>query len=110
MKRPRRKNRPVEVFSALLKAGMLPQVGEYRPMVGYLYSDGSVVNYSPVATAWYSLDRAISTCFGSVARRLRGTWDAAHNGRGVVVSFLMMVVDSRNKIVWKAKVDIPENV
>lgn len=105
--RPRRTTRPVDVFTELLKAGMLSHTAEYRPMVGYLYSDGSVVNYSPQNAAWYSLDRAISSCFGSAARRMRGTWDATYHKRGVVVAFLMMVIDSRNKVVWKARVDIP---
>lgn len=104
--RPRRATR-ADVFTELLKAGMLSHTAEYRPMVGYLYSDGSVVNYSPQNAAWYSLDRAISTCFGSAARRMRGTWDAAYHKRGVVTAFLMMVIDSRNEIVWKARVDIP---
>lgn len=106
----KRANRPVDVFTALLEAASLPAIAEYRPMVGYLYSNGTVVNYSPVNTGWYSLDRAISSCFGSVARRLRGTWDAEYHRRGVVVAFVMMVVDSRNRPVWKETVRIPEDL
>lgn len=107
---PPRQRRDSDAFRALLKANDVPRLGEYRPMVGYLYSNGSVVSYNPMAMAWYSLDRAISSCFGSASRRLRGTWDAGFHKRGVVVACLMMVVDSRSRIAWRAKIDIPEEL
>lgn len=108
MKKPTRKRRAVDPFAAMLKAAQVPLTAEYRPMVGYLYANGDVQQFSSTTQAWFSFDRAVSSCFGSAAKRMRGTWDADFNQRGVIVAFVMLVVDGRNRIAWKQRVDIPE--
>lgn len=82
------------------------EVGIFRPLVGYLYENGSVVRFSS-DMSWYSFDRCMSACFHSAAKRIKGTWEARVKKRGRVRAFLMMVVDNRGNIVWKHKVNVP---
>lgn len=95
-------------FDKLLAQSMKPEFGHYRPIVGYLYSRGTVRRFSSDQTTWLSLDRAIATCFGSAAKRLRGTWDADYNRLGRVTAILMMVTDMQGAIIWKLQVELPE--
>lgn len=82
-------------------------IGLYSPRIGYLYHDGSVQDYSP-QNVWISMRRAISSCFGSCARRTRGmVWSEARDGTGPPVAALLGVVDSRGRFVWKQRIDFP---
>lgn len=105
-KRKRRVVDANEDFRALLHD--LPTRGvTYQPIVGYVFEHGPVVRYAPT-TWWYDFGRAVSTCWGSLARRCRGTWDAEFNERGEPVKALLMVVRGDGSVAWKHTVDLQE--
>jgi len=103
----KRRRRP-DPFRELLES-RTALVGQYRPMVGYLHADGTVTKYATDAMAWYSFDRAVSTCFGSAARRLRGLHSFAAPD-SPIVAILMMVLGGEGKTVWKHRIDLPEEL
>jgi hypothetical protein len=108
MKKNRKPTNGEAEWKALLDAPVGGLRPDFHPCVGYLYEDGSVVRYN-VTEAWTPhLHRAVASCFGSCARRMRGTWDAAYNKRGEPIAALLMVTDSTNKIVWRQRVDFPK--
>lgn len=105
----KRTKRPTDnqLFKALIAARNAP-LGQYQPQVGYLHEDGTVSAYRTESMAWLNFDRAVSTCFGSAARRFRGLHGHDTNGSPIVA--ILMMVQSNGKTVWKHRVDIPAEV
>ena len=96
-----------EEFAALLEANGLQGRGYFQPIIGYVFERGPIVRYHP-STWWYDFGRAVSSCWGSLARRTRGTWDAEFNGRGDPIRALLAVVRGDGSIAWKHTVDLRE--
>jgi hypothetical protein len=104
VRRPAKKQRdPFELL-----ASHESEVGVYQPRCGYLHADGRVSQYATQNMTWLTFDRAVSSCFGSAARRFRGT-HTVDAPSSPIVAILMMVL-SNGKIVWRHRVDIPEKV
>ena len=105
MKRKTPRAAPADPFAAL--ATVYGGHGMFSPRCGYLHANGHVEDYSPQNT-WMSMRRAVSACFGSVARRTRGSvWSESLGGYGKPVGALLAVVDSRGTFVWKQRIDFP---
>lgn len=94
-------------FDALLEGPESPLEVTYRPIVGYVYEHGPIVRYFPEGS-WYNFGRAVSGCWGSLARRTRGTWDAEFNDRGEPIRALLVVQRSNGTIAWKHAIDLRE--
>lgn len=104
----RKKSRKTDPFRDLLDSRE-SLLGQYRPMVGYLHADGTVTKYSTEMMGWYDFDRAVSSCFGSAARRFRGlkSFDAPNSP---IVAVLMMVLGANGEVKWKQRIDVPVSV
>lgn len=108
MNKAKRKPRSAsDPFEGLL-AARAAEVGVYQPMCGYLHANGEVSQYATNGMTWLSFDRAVSSCFGSAARRFRGTHTVDAPSSPVVA--ILMLVLSNGKIVWRHRVDIPEKI
>jgi hypothetical protein len=105
-RKPRAKK--ADPFEQLL-ADRLSPLGRYRPIVGYLHANGTLSQYQTEHMAWLSFDRAVSTCFGSAARRLRGTHQVPGSD-SPIVAILMLVMGGQNTVVWKHRFDLPEDL
>lgn len=97
------------LISAILQLHGTDKRGHFQPCVGWLYASGDVRRYHPEAE-WLNLHRAISSCFGSVAKRMRGTWDADFHQLGDPVTAILMVLNERGDVVWKHRIDIPDEM
>ena len=96
MKRPKR-----DPFDAL--GELYGEKGMYLSRCGYLHADGGVSDFAPT-TGWQHLHRAVASCFGSCARRMRGTWNASEPP----IAALLAVVDWRGRYVWKQRINFPK--
>lgn len=79
----------------------------FVPIVGYLHKDGTTSEYTHgdgYGPTW--LNRAIATCFGSAARRMRGLHSFGSNQSPIIA--ILMVVQSDGKVVWKHRLDVPK--
>jgi hypothetical protein len=99
-----RRKQKADPFAKLLTGAQLCKRADYKPVVGYLYTDGSVERFSSEQHAWFSMERALSTCFASAAKRVKGTHD---HMRGEIASILMVIVDGSGKPVWRHRIDLP---
>jgi hypothetical protein len=106
--RIRKAKRSKDPFRDLID-GRMAVIGQYRPLVGYLHADGSVSQYATEHMAWYSFDRAVATCFGSAARRMRGSHSFNANN-APIVAILMVVMTGGGKTAWKHKIELPETI
>lgn len=100
------------VASRLGSCSRMPQTKRetlYHPRVRYTYADGMVDTFphDPSAMAWYTFPRALSSVFGSIARRLRGTWFGTER-RTDVVRATGEVVTSDGRVVWSRRFEFVE--
>jgi hypothetical protein len=111
MMRNKKRRRVVDALdmelTALLEADGPTGRGYYQPIIGYIFERGPIVRYHP-ATWWYDFGRAVSSCWGSLARRMRGTWDADLNERGEPIRALLVVQRGDGSVAWKHVVDLRE--
>lgn len=78
----------------------------FMPIVMYKNEDGTTEHYPVNAgQAWLGLDRAISSCFGSISKRLR----SYYKGARPVYAVLRVLRVHDNKNVW-GPVRIPLNI
>lgn len=68
---------------------------DYGPVVTYLYSNGETDTFpkpESAMTGWFSKERALAACFGSLAKRMQRTnWQDRSRGQPIAVEFSVII-------------------